>query len=71
MTTLFKTLIVTLLAFIIFNLVKAMKTMLNPEDTKQPMSSYIGKRLKYSVLLIVLLLVMLGLGLIQPNPRPY
>jgi hypothetical protein len=48
-----------------------MKTMLNPEDTKQPMSSYIGKRLKYSVLLIVLLLVMLGLGLIQPNPRPY
>lgn len=59
-----------LLIFMIFNLFKAMKVMLKGEST-EPMSKFIGRRVLTSAVIVVLLLVAIATGLIQPNPRPY
>jgi len=40
-------------------------------DNQVPMSRYLGRRVIFSVLVILLLLVALGTGLISPNPTPY
>jgi len=45
---------------------------MNKNDPNQPsMSKFIGRRLMFSVAIIVLLLIGLATGLITPNPRPY
>jgi hypothetical protein len=66
----FKIALVLLLVFIIFNLAKALIIMVKGEQT-QPMSHYLGRRVLLSVLVVLLLLVALGLGIVEPNPRPY
>jgi hypothetical protein len=66
----FKITLVLLLVFIIFNLAKALIIMVKGEQT-QPMSHYLGRRVLLSVLVVLLLLVALGLGIVEPNPRPY
>ncbi|MBB1268502.1 DUF2909 domain-containing protein [Shewanella sp. SR44-3] len=66
----FKVTLVLLLVFIIFNLARALIIMVKGEQT-QPMSHYLGRRVLYSVLVVLLLLVALGLGIVEPNPRPY
>ncbi|MGF1680889.1 DUF2909 family protein [Photobacterium minamisatsumaniensis] len=67
---LLKALIVCLLVFIIFNLFRALPMMLTGKQT-QPMSRFLGRRILFSVLLFVLLLLALAGGYITPNPRPY
>ncbi|MGB3727566.1 MAG: DUF2909 domain-containing protein [Glaciecola sp.] len=59
-----------LLIFMVFNLFKAMKIMLK-NDTSEPMSKFIGRRVLTSVIIVALLLLAIATGLIQPNPRPY
>lgn len=66
----FKLVLVLLLLFIIFNLGRALFIMVKG-DHKVPMSRYLGRRVIFSVLVILLLLVALGTGLISPNPTPY
>ncbi|GCF88673.1 MULTISPECIES: DUF2909 family protein [unclassified Shewanella] len=66
----FKLVLVLLLLFIIFNLGRALFIMVKG-DEKVPMSRYLGRRVIFSVLVILLLLVALGTGLISPNPKPY
>lgn len=66
-----KLLLLGLLFLIIFNLAKAMTTMLKPPSTEKTMSTFIGRRLLFSVALILLLLLSLVMGWVQPNPRPY
>ncbi|MCL1091448.1 DUF2909 domain-containing protein [Shewanella profunda] len=66
----FKLVLVLLLLFIIFNLGRALFIMVKGDNTV-PMSRYLGRRVIFSVLVILLLLVALGTGLISPNPRPY
>ncbi|ABX51473.1 conserved hypothetical protein [Shewanella baltica OS195] len=56
--------------FIIFNLGRALFIMVRG-DNQVPMSRYLGRRVIFSVLVILLLLVALGTGLISPNPTPY
>ncbi|WP_299266052.1 DUF2909 family protein [uncultured Psychrosphaera sp.] len=60
-----------ILIFIIFNLFKAMTSMLKQHPEQKPMSYFIGKRLIYTVLLISILLICLFTGVIQLNPRPF
>ena len=48
-----------------------MIVMLKPQSQQQSMSHFIGKRLVFSVALIVMLLILLALGIIQPNANPY
>ena len=67
---LFKTLLVLLLLFVLFNLGRALFIMLRG-DSQQSMSQFLGRRVLFSALIIVLLLIALGSGLITPNPRPY
>ncbi|MCG9698043.1 DUF2909 family protein [Shewanella sp. Isolate11] len=67
---LFKSVLVLLLLFIIFNLGRALVVLVKG-DSKAPMSRYLGRRVLFSVLVILLLLLALGLGLMTPNPRPY
>ncbi|GIU45089.1 DUF2909 family protein [Shewanella algidipiscicola] len=67
---LFKVALVLLLFFIIFNLGRALFILVKGES-KIPMSQYLGRRVLFSLLVILLLLLALGLGLITPNPRPY
>ncbi|WAL78793.1 MULTISPECIES: DUF2909 family protein [Shewanella] len=66
----FKLVLVLLLLFIIFNLGRALFIMVKG-DNQVPMSRYLGRRVIFSVLVILLLLVALGTGLISPNPTPY
>ncbi|MCT7945257.1 DUF2909 family protein [Shewanella sp. SP2S2-4] len=66
----FKLALVLLLLFIIFNLGRALFIMVKGGN-KMPMSRYLGRRVLFSVLVILLLLVALGTGLISPNPTPY
>lgn len=66
-----KVIIVGLLIFMIVNLFLAMKVMLSNDAGKEPMSKYIGRRVMYSALIVVLILAALATGLITPNPRPY
>jgi hypothetical protein len=67
---LFKLVLVLLLVFIIFNLGRALVIMVKGNQT-QPMSHYLGRRVLFSVMVVALLLLALGFGLVEPNPRPY
>ena len=65
-----KIVIVAMLAFMIYNLFRALLTM-NKNDPKKPaMSQYIGRRVMTSVAIIVLLLLGVLTGVITPNPHP-
>lgn len=67
---LIKALVVCLLVFIIYNLFRAVPVMLKPRQ-EVPLSRYLGRRLLLSVLALVLLLLGLATGWIEPNPRPF
>ena len=68
---LIKIIVVGLLAFMIYNLFRALFIMNKNDPDKPPMSKFIGRRVMTSVVIIVLLLVAMLTGLITPNPRPY
>ena len=68
---LIKIIIVGLLAFMIYNLFRALFIM-NKQDPDQPnMSKFIGRRVMTSVAIVLLLLVGILTGVITPNPRPF
>ncbi|AMG30523.1 DUF2909 domain-containing protein [Grimontia hollisae] len=67
---LLKGILVCLLVFIIFNLFRALPVMIKGQ-TDVPMSRYLGRRVLFSVIVFVILLVALATGVIEPNPRPY
>ncbi|WP_026376257.1 DUF2909 domain-containing protein [Aestuariibacter salexigens] len=66
-----KIIIGLLLVFMIFNLGKAFFIMIRHEPGKEPMSKFIGRRVMTSALIILLILIAVATGLIEPNPRPY
>ncbi|WP_394202619.1 DUF2909 family protein [Shewanella waksmanii] len=70
LSLLLKLLLVLLLLFILFNLGRALFVMVKG-DTNVPMSQFLGRRVLFSALVVVLLLLALALGVIAPNPRPY
>lgn len=78
MVFIFKSVLVLLLLFIIANLAKALIEMVKgpseSEDEEQdqpPMSHYLGNRVILSALAVVLMLVALLSGFIEPNSRPF
>jgi hypothetical protein len=60
-----------MLAFMVYNLFRALFIMNRNDPNEPPMSKYIGRRLMLSVAIVVLLIIGLLTGLITPNPRPY
>jgi hypothetical protein len=66
-----KIIVVCLIAFMIYNLFKALMIM-NKNDPEQPrMSKFIGRRVMTSAAIVILLLILIVTGVITPNPRPY
>lgn len=68
---LIKIIIVCLLAFMVYNLFRALFIMNRNDPNKPSMSKFIGRRVITSVAIIVLLLIAMLTGVITPNPRPY
>lgn len=68
---LLKVIIIALLLFIVFNLVRAGVTMLRQPDPEVKMSRFLGKRVLFSAVILVIIFVAIALGLIEQNPRPY
>ena len=68
---LIKIIVVGLLAFMIYNLFRALFIMNKNEPDKPPMSKFIGRRVITSVVIVLVLLVGILTGVITPNPRPY
>lgn len=62
--------IVVMLAFMVYNLFRALLTMNKNDPNKPPMSKYIGRRVVTSVAIILLLLLGVLTGVITPNPHP-
>ncbi|MFT5813701.1 MAG: tetrahydromethanopterin S-methyltransferase subunit G [Psychroserpens sp.] len=68
---LIKIIVVGLLAFMIYNLVRALFNMNKNDPSKPPMSKFIGRRVITSVVIILLLVIGIYTGAITPNPRPF
>ncbi|BAJ00158.1 DUF2909 domain-containing protein [Shewanella violacea] len=66
----FKIVLVLLLLFIMFNLARALFILVKGES-ETPASHFLGRRVIFSVLVVLFILVALGSGVITPNPRPY
>ncbi|GAA5192929.1 DUF2909 family protein [Ferrimonas gelatinilytica] len=71
--TLFKSAIVLLLLYILFNLGRAGVAMLRADQKadRPPMTRYLGRRVGLSALVLVLLILAIASGLVPVNPRPY
>lgn len=68
---LIKIIVVGLLAFMIYNLFRALFIMNKNDPNKPPMSKFIGRRVITSVVIILLLVIGILTGVITPNPRPF
>ena len=65
-----KIIIVLLLLFILFNLFRALFIMVSGRDNGRPMSHYLGRRVLFSVVVLVVVIAALKLGYIYPNANP-
>ena len=68
---LIKLVVIALLLFIIFNLVRAALVMLRQPQPEVRMSRFLGRRVLFSALVLLLIFLAQLLGLIDTNPRPY
>lgn len=66
-----KLVVIALLLFIIFNLVRAGLVMLRQPEPKVRMSRFLGRRVLFSALVLLLIFLAQVVGLIETNPRPY
>lgn len=66
-----KIILVLLMLFMVFNLMRALLAMLRNDPTKPSMTRYLGRRVGASALAILIIVILLATGLLDPNPRPY
>ncbi len=66
-----KIILVLLLAIVVFSLFQALFVMMKNDESSPKMSKYLGRRLIFSVTVIVLLIILLLTGVITPHQRPY
>jgi len=71
MVLLIKIILALLLLFTVYSLFRALFAMLKNDPYKPSMSHYLGRRVLFSVIAIVVLLLLLLTGFIGLNPRPY
>ncbi|MCK6264008.1 DUF2909 domain-containing protein [Vibrio sp. ZSDE26] len=75
MALIFKIILILLLLFIIFNLARALIKMVKEpsedQENRSSMSHYLGRRVMFSAFVVILLLIALLTGFIEPNSRPY
>ncbi|MFY8326687.1 DUF2909 family protein [Pseudoalteromonas sp. ZZD1] len=65
-----KIIIVLLLLFILINLFRALFIMVSGRDNGRPMSHYLGRRVMFSVIVLVVVIAAFKLGYIYPNANP-
>jgi len=65
-----KIIIVLLLLYIVFNLFRALFVMMSAKQTARPMSHYLGRRVLFSVVVLVIIIAAMKLGFIHINPSP-
>lgn len=68
---LLKTILILLLFFIIYQLFRAMVLMLKTEPGTDKMSVHLGRRVGFSVLVIVIIVLALLFGWLEPHPTPH
>ncbi|WP_062061146.1 DUF2909 domain-containing protein [Cellvibrio sp. OA-2007] len=68
---LIKIVLIILLAIVVFSLFQALIVMLKNDETAPKMSTFLGRRLIFSAIVIVFLIILLLTGVITPNSRPY
>lgn len=68
---LIKIILVSLLAIVVFSLFQALIVMLKNDEAAPKMSKFLGRRLIFSALVVLFLILLLLTGIITPNPRPY
>ncbi|MEL0656044.1 DUF2909 family protein [Pseudoalteromonas issachenkonii] len=65
-----KVIIVLLLIFILFNLFRALFIMVSGKTEGRPMSHFLGRRVLFSVVVLVVVIAALKLGFIKANNSP-
>ena len=65
-----KIIIVLLLMFILFNLFSALFIMVSGKTQGRPMSHFLGRRVLFSVIVLVMVIAALKLGFIKANHSP-
>ncbi|WP_089348905.1 DUF2909 domain-containing protein [Pseudoalteromonas espejiana] len=65
-----KIIIVLLLLFILFNLFRALFIMVSGKTGERPMSHFLGRRVLFSVVVLILVITAVKLGFIQTNHSP-
>lgn len=68
---LLKIILIGLLLLVIFNLFQALFIMLKNDDAAPKMSKFLGRRLMFSALVLLVVILLMMTGIITPNPRPY
>ncbi len=63
--------LIALLMLVIISLFQALYVMMKNDDAAPKMSKFLGRRLIFSALVVLAILVLLATGVITPNPRPY
>ncbi len=66
-----KIILVLLMVFMFVNLYRALIAMIRNDPTKPSMTKYLGQRVLFSMIAIVIVVILLSSGVLQPNPRPY
>ena len=65
-----KIIIVLLLLYILFNLFRALFVMMSAKEHSKSMSHYLGRRVLFSGIVLVLIIAAMKLGFIHTNPSP-
>ena len=66
-----KIILVLLMLFMVFNLMRALLDMLRDDPNKPSMTRYLGRRVGASALALLIIVILLATGVLDPNPRPY
>jgi hypothetical protein len=68
---LIKIILITLLLLVVISLFQALYAMLKNDAQAPRMSTFLGRRLIFSAVVVLFILILLATGVISPNPRPY
>lgn len=66
-----KIILIFLLLVVIVSLFQALFVMIRNKEEAPKMSKYLGRRVLFSALTVLIILILLATGFISPNPRPY
>lgn len=66
-----KLLLIALLLFIVFNLFRALFLMLKNDENQPSMSKFLGRRVLWSAVVLIAVILALQFGLLTPHNRPY